>query len=206
MALPLFPNNLLGLSFGTKKTPIWQTQVRQAANGKEVRKTNWTYPRYKFQLSYEFLRDNVNAEYQTLVGFCNSMQGQFGAFVFNDIDDYTVTDQAIGVGDGSTLEFPLVRAYGGYIEPVQYAAAITNVKKNGVTLTHVTDWEEVTIGTGWGGGVNAIGLTVAPAIGDIITASFSYYYVCRFTQDEFEFSKMMQNFFELPQIEFESVK
>jgi len=110
---------LPGLDFGTVRTPVWKTEILTAASDRETRGTYVTYPRWKFTLKYEFLRGAAAyAELQTLVGFFNQMGGSFDNFLFRDPSDYTVSAQAIGLGDGSNKDFRLVRARGGFVEPV----------------------------------------------------------------------------------------
>lgn len=110
---------LPGLKWGVIKAPMWATKVLPASSGREERGTFQSYPRWKFILGYEFLRGgNGYAELQTLVGFFNQRLGSWDSFLYQDPNDYTVADQALGVGDGTTQEFRFVRALGGFVEPV----------------------------------------------------------------------------------------
>jgi hypothetical protein len=51
-----------------------------------------------------------------------------------------------------------------------------------------------------------ITFTTAPASGAVITADFSYYWRCRFTNDENEFEEFMSGLWSVSTLEFESVK
>jgi hypothetical protein len=118
MSDDVFPT-LPGLKWGTVKAPIWSTKVLTAASGRETRGSFQSYPRWRFTLAYEFLRGgNGFDELQELVGFFNQRGGSLDNFLYRDPADYTVTDQALGVGDGSTAEFRFVRSLGGFVEPV----------------------------------------------------------------------------------------
>jgi len=118
MSNDVFPV-LPGLKWGIVKTPIWSTKVLTAASGRETRGSFQSYPRWRFTLAYEFLRGaNGFDELQRLVGFFNQRGGSFDNFLYRDPADYTVADQALGVGDGTTLEYRFVRALGGFVEPV----------------------------------------------------------------------------------------
>jgi hypothetical protein len=118
MSDDVFPT-LPGLKWGTVKTPIWSTKVLTAASGRETRGSFQSYPRWRFTLSYEFLRGaNGFDELQDLVGFFNQRGGSLDNFLYRDPADYQVSDQALGVGDSSTTEFRFVRSMGGFVEPV----------------------------------------------------------------------------------------
>lgn len=118
MSNDVFPT-LPGLKWGTVKSPIFSTKKLSAASGRGTRGSFWSYPLWKFTLSYEFLRGgNGYDELQELVGFFCQRLGQWDSFLFRDPADYTVASQALGVGDGTTKEFRFVRAFGGYVEPV----------------------------------------------------------------------------------------
>jgi hypothetical protein len=118
MSDDVFPT-LPGLKWGTVKAPIWSTKVLTAASGRETRGSFQTYPRWRFTLAYEFLRGaNGFDELQQLAGFFNQRGGSFDNFLYRDPADYTVADQALGVADGTTLEYRFVRSLGGFVEPV----------------------------------------------------------------------------------------
>lgn len=197
-----FPNNLAGLKFDSKKTPIWKTGIQESASGKEQRATRWSYPRWRFSLSFEFLRDNVGSEYQTLVAFFNSRKGRYDYFYYVDPSEYQLSAQNIGSGDGTTLAFPLVKSLGGYTEPVFHSPSVTAVYINGVLQS--SGWT-LTASTG-GYGNDTITFSSPPASGAAITADFQFAYVCRFDIDEAEFNYLMLNFWEMQQLDFVSVK
>ena len=61
----------------------------------------------------------AGGEYQTLVGFWNSvMTTAGGVFAYVDPEDNAVASQEMGVGDGATTSFQLVRTLGGFDDPV----------------------------------------------------------------------------------------
>lgn len=117
MSNAVFPD-LPGLDIKTRKTPIWSTQIQTAVSGKELRASLFSYPLYKFGVSFEVLRSGALGELETVVGFFNSRKGRFDSFLFTDPEDNSVTGQAFGDCDGVTTAFALVRAYGGHVEPV----------------------------------------------------------------------------------------
>ena len=107
MSDSVFPS-LPGIAWNTVRTPMWATRVQTAISGKETRQADWSYPRYSWELNYDFLRSAPSfGELQTLIGFINARQGSFGTFLYTDDDDNGVTGQQIGTGDGTTVTFPL---------------------------------------------------------------------------------------------------
>src|ERR1039458_1646325 len=132
MGTSVFPS-LPGEMFPVTRTPSWDTTVQQNLSGKEVRIANSTYPRWKWELSFSVLRSAAAyTEFQQLAGFFNALQGSFDTFQYQDADDNAVTGQTIGTGDGTTTAFQLVRAFGGFIEPVLAPNNLSAVYLNGI--------------------------------------------------------------------------
>ena len=191
MSNAVFPS-LPGLDFSNiARIPSWKTKVQQSVSGREVRGAFMSSPLYKFTLSFEFLRSNGYAEFQTLVGFFNGRQGSFDSFLYFDPVDNSVTAQSFGIGNGTQTAYQLLRSFGGNQEVVCNVNAITGVYLNGVLTTAYS--------------VSSTGLVTfaaAPVAGVAITWTGSYYYRCRFLQDEAEFANFMKYFWDLKKIEF----
>lgn len=127
-----------GLGFDVVRAPIWDTIIQGAVSGKETRLAQQTYPRWQWDLRFDFLRaDTTNHEFQDLVGFINSRQGQFDSFLYTDANDYTVSGQALGTGNGSTAGYQLVRAFGGFLEPVLAPNSVSAAYLAGVSIPAV---------------------------------------------------------------------
>src|SRR5229473_1666909 len=126
MSNAIFPT-LVGLGWSVKRVPMWKTRVQEAISGKETRIADWSFPRWKWELAYDFLRgDAGHAEFQSLAGFFNQRQGVFDSFLYQDADDNGATAQLLGSGDGATRSFQLVRTLGGFIEPIIAPNAVNN--------------------------------------------------------------------------------
>ena len=101
----LFPGSqgssiaLPGLQWPIHKRPLFSTAVYKGASGVSVRRANMQYPIWEFDLSYEFLRDSVNQEFQILLDFFLARQGGFDTFLFKDKDDYQVTNGFLATAD-----------------------------------------------------------------------------------------------------------
>jgi uncharacterized protein (TIGR02217 family) len=195
MSTAVFPT-LAGLEYPVVRTPIFSTLIQTSAAGFETRARLQLYPRWQWTLSFNFLRDDSNNEFRTLVGFFLARGGSFDSFLFNDVDDNAVTGQPIGVGDGSNKIFQLVRSFGGFTEPVLQPLFVT-VKKNGVTTTA---W------TFAGSGPGQITFATAPANGVVITADLTYQWPVRFLANQYDFSKFMDRLWEQKKLDFISVK
>jgi uncharacterized protein (TIGR02217 family) len=191
----IFPS-LPGLMFPVAKTANWSTKVQDSTSGKETRLSFWSYPRWNYDLPFEFLRSDATAELQTLLGFFNDRKGSYDDWLFNDPDDNVATGQLFGVGDGVTTSFQLARAIGGVSEPVRAVNTITQVTKTGVVTTDYT----INMFTG------LLTFTTAPTAGQILAWTGTFYWRCRFMDDAISPSKFMQNLWELRSLQFQSIK
>lgn len=223
MSNAVFPA-LPGLKWNIKRMPMWKTIHQESASGKTLTASLMSYPLRKYSLSYEFLRDNATAELQNLEAFFNSRRGAFDTFLYNDPDDRAVTAQAFGSGDGVTTSFQLVRARGGFIEPVQSInfSAGSGVSADALitadsTVTADSNWSSgpvvmvngVTKTSGTDYTISALGVvtfTVAPAAAASLTWTGNYYWRCRFVQDMIELDKFLLGLWQLQKLEFVIVK
>jgi uncharacterized protein (TIGR02217 family) len=196
MSQALFPT-LPGLTFDITREPIWSTTKKTSVSGRRFGVANMSYPRYKYKLSYAFLRQTTGfTEFATLVGFFNARYGDFDSFLFPDPDDYTVTVQPIGLGDGSNKLFQLVRTFGGFVEPVFDANSAPLIYVNGVLKTLTTDYTISTTGL--------VTFVTAPGVGLAVTWTGTYYRRMYFSQGTAQFNKFMSNLWELKTLEIES--
>ena len=205
MAL-VFPS-LPGLSWSVTKTPTFQTRIQRTVSGRELRALDYPYPLWQFALVYDFLRDNPAAGYdelRTLLGFFMLCQGAFGTFLFQDPSDWQVAGQEIGIGDASTVSFQLQRTMGttlpggGFSEPIVAPNVVHAIYFNGITQDpsiYSVDPQTglVTFGS-------------APSSKLIITADFSYYFRCRFIDDNYDFENFVFRLWQLKKLTFISVR
>lgn len=184
----------MGLAWNTVKQPEFVTKTHRAVSGFERRAAFMAYPLWTFKLSYEFLRDgNFGTDYDSMVGFFLARYGSFDSFLYSDPTDNSITNQPLGLGNGTKKTFQLLRNIGNnaFTEPVENVNTIVNVNVDG---TPTTDYTVSSTGV--------ITFNTAPANGADITWSGTYYYRCRFVQDVSEFSRMMQDLWELKKLEF----
>lgn len=181
--LPLFP----GVSWGVIKRPLWATNISDAVSGRQYSLRRRIYPLWQFKLPYEVLRSTASTtEMQQIVGFFNARNGRYDDFLYQDPRENAVTAQAFGVGDAATTKFELVRTFGGFAEPVGGVNTGTlQVYINGVLKTVTTDY---TISSDW----RFITFVTPPAAAAALTWTGSYYYRCRFLNDDLSFEEFMQ--------------
>ena len=136
MGNAVFPA-LPGLKWGTKKTPVWSTNIQKSANGRELRAAYYSYPQWRFSLSFEVLRTKAAInELERLAGFFNARRGSFESFLYEDPTDNTVTDQLVGNTVTGVTRYQLVRSFGGFVEPVLAVKDRPAVKVGGRPLIY----------------------------------------------------------------------
>jgi hypothetical protein len=119
VAYPIFPS-LAGLGLTAKRTPVWSSSVQKTQSGKKTFLSYMSYPLYQWSLDFTALRSYTGyGELAQMIAFVNNVRGMAGQFLYMDPEDNTATAQGFGTGDGTTVNFQLVRQYGGYAEPVQ---------------------------------------------------------------------------------------
>lgn len=129
MSISIFPTStqIPGVDISISREVEWATITQTAISGKEARTGLRPFPRRTYGLKFNFLRSgSLFNELQTLEGFFNSRR-DYDTFLWTDPDDNSVTGQFIGVGDGVTQNFNLVRPFGGFVENV-YAPQINTVQ------------------------------------------------------------------------------
>jgi uncharacterized protein (TIGR02217 family) len=206
MTLPTFPV-FAGQGIEVRKTPKFDSAVAPHASGRETRTMNYLWPIFEFELTFEGLDISGTGKYghlgagsmQTLAGFYESVGGQYGTFLYTDPTDNSVTNQAIGTGDGSMKTFTMFRSIDGWTGPVAYVSLTTAVYLNGVLQS--SGWS-VTNGAPYA----TITFTSAPGNGATITATFTYDYICRFSEDVQDYEEFMSLLAMCKVVKFQTVR
>jgi hypothetical protein len=185
MSNALFPT-IPGISIERDEEPEFSTKIITSVSKKEYRASLAASPVYNFTLKYNFLR-KAKGELDQLKGLFLASLGAFDSFLLDYADDNAVTDQLLGVANGSQTQFQLLRGLGSsFVEPIMNVNTLGNVKVGGVTKTLGTDFT-----------LSSTGMLIfgsAPISGNV-TASTSYYYRCRFMEDKLKFNRFLDKIY-----------
>lgn len=169
-----------------------------------------TVPLWDFEILFEELLDQTQNQtpYAPFAGdtqfeqLCQNwlmMYGQTNVFAFNCPWDNSRSNQNIGTGDGTTTTFTIVRAWGLSANTTTASIGtintITQVQVNGVTVSSAN----------YSINRNKITFVTAPGAGQAITMTFSFYYLCRFVEDEQDFEEFAKNRWAVKSLKFRSV-
>ena len=187
---PRFPDDI---SYRSKGGPRFFTNIAAVESGFEKRSILWSVPIHEYDVAYGVKRME---QLLNLKNFFLAVRGRGMGFRFKDFTDYrsavlpsdsiTPTDQAIGVGDGTTVAFSLSKTYSAgalsLVRPITKPVAGTVlVAVNGVTQTvNVDDTLDATIG--------AITFAVAPTAAVVVSWGGEFDVPCRFDIDMLEVS------------------
>ncbi len=192
MSNAVFPA-LKGLGFPVIRRPSFSNLVQESVSGKKKRIGNWLYPRWELELPYNYLLDGLEGrnDLKTLMGFFLSRRGNLDSFLLDNPDDNFIAGQQLGVGDGETLAFQMLRSFGGFIEPC------LNIKGDPAPKVYL---DGVLQEDGYAIDYLDSGVMtfVTPPAGEegetpaqIITADFGYYWRCCFKESLAEVEKFL---------------
>lgn len=185
-----FDDVLFPLAIGRHASvePNFSTSIVTTASGYEQRNVNWASARLHFDAG---LGVRSETDLETLLAFFRARRGAARGFRFTDPYDFSsnamvgvpsATDQTIGVGDGVTASFQLVKTYG--------TGADAEVRKitrpQAVTLLVAVDGVAISGGAAtWACGAGGMVIfTTPPATGAIVTAGYYFDVPVRFAQDK----------------------
>lgn len=182
-----FPVNL---SVGAVGGPRRSTEVVEMVSGREQRNARQKHSRRRYNAGYGM--KGVDDLYQ-VVAFFEERRGKLCGFRFQDPFDHkssmpsqpiSATDQVIGVGDGQTSVFQLVKHYGStgesyvrnIVKPVQGSVMIAI---DGTVKTEGADFD-----VEYSSGQVDFDVGSVPQSGEEITAGFLFDVPVRFDLDE----------------------
>ena len=212
--IPVFP--ALPQGFPVNVSPVVDTTIGTTKSLREIRAPQQEYPLWDIELRFEELLDQTQnqvpfppfagiQEYEQLVQLWLMMYGQTNVFAFDSPWDNSRLNQVIGVGDGQTYIFTIYRTWGvGDVAtqaPIGSINAITEVKVNGITVppTHYYAIRNKLYFIGPNGQI------YPPANAAIVTVTFSFYYLCKFVEDEQSFEEFSKNRWTVSSLKFRAV-
>jgi len=177
-----FPDDI---AYGSSGGPTFSTGVIVVDSGGDERTARWQTPKKVYDAAYT---QRTLSQIRTLLAFVIARKGAARGFRFKDFNDFTTaadhvgtpsdTDVEIGIGDGSTRTFQLVKKYGS-------GSAITSwTITKPVTGTTVVSIDDVAQTSGWSVNLTVgwVVFTVAPAIGEVIKAGCEFRVPCWFAK------------------------
>jgi hypothetical protein len=204
----LYPSNLPGLMLEVIRSYKWRTAQQEALSGKQSTLQLRAYPLVHFELNYELLRDNVTpSDLRALVGLHNQVAGRWDTFLFTDPDFNTIpssSPQNFGVSTGSTATtYQLVASFEnsggpGGLEMIQ--------NLNGTPVLYdVTAAAIISAATYSISATGVVTFSTSPTSGHVLAWYGSFYYRCRFDDDEIDWTKFMNQWWEAKKVAFTSV-
>ena len=166
----------LALGRQAEVTPAFSTAILTSAGGAEQRNAGWAEARTSYDVGPGVRSE---ADVATLLAFFRARLGPARGFRLRDPFDSAGTEEPIGVGDGVTRRFALVRHYGDAVRRITRPVAGSVVIRVGDGPTGAFSLEE----GGW------IVLDAAPTAGLPITASFAFDVPVRFADDRLSVSR-----------------
>jgi uncharacterized protein (TIGR02217 family) len=175
-------------AYGAQGGAMFSTTIAGAPSGFEAPQVNWTLARGEWELGF---LNRTDAETAELIAFFRAIgTGQLNGFRFRDFQpgEDTGTHEVLGVGDGTTTTFQLVKWY--VEQNVQYQRVITKpiagtveVAVNGVPTSAFT--VDTTTGL--------VTMDSTPDPGVVVDASFLFEVPVRFAQDRLELTRVGPN-------------
>ncbi|MEM9233270.1 MAG: DUF2460 domain-containing protein [Pseudomonadota bacterium] len=179
----LFP---VDISLGSRGGPVRRTEIITLASGQEKRIARWSASRRRYEAGYGVRCRN---DIEVIIAFFEAREGRRYGFRFRDPMDnsshsagtITPTDQLIGIGDGATTAFQLLKTYQS--GPTSHQRTITLPMQESVRIAadgiELEEGNEFTVDHGTG----QVSLALAPAPGVQITAGYIFDVPVRFDTD-----------------------
>ncbi|MCB2136786.1 MAG: DUF2460 domain-containing protein [Rhodobacteraceae bacterium] len=196
-----FPANL---SFGSVGGPERRTEIVALTSGHEERNTPWSQSRRRYDAGVGLRSlDDVAA----LIAFFEARQGQLYGFRWKDWADYksglpsldvTFEDQLVGVGDGVTKSFPLLKSYesGGKSHVRTIAKPVAGTVRVGLQGDELAESVHYSVDTATG----LVTFVSPPAVDERITAGFEFDVPVRFDTDRIQVSVASFQAGDVPQV------
>lgn len=175
------------LSFGSVGGPERRTDIVTLANGFEERNSPWAHGRRRYDAGLGLRSMN---DVEALIGFFEARRGQLFGFRWKDWSDYrsclpnakvSELDQLLGVGDGVTAEFALVKRY--VSGPGEYQRPISKPVDGSVLVAVGDDLKAETTEYSLDVEKGLIRFSVAPDKGARVTAGYEFDVPVRFDTD-----------------------
>ena len=183
------------ISRGGSGGPERRTEIVTTASGREERNTRWADSKRRYNAGFGVKSLN---DIHAVVAFFEERRGRLHAFRWKDHADFksctpgdaiSATDQVLGVGDGATTTFQLVKRYGSglrdHVRVISKPVAGTVMIAVNGTPTSAFALDATTGLITFSGGST-------PGTGEQVTAGFAFDVPVRFDTDQLSIN--LQNF------------
>jgi uncharacterized protein (TIGR02217 family) len=158
--------------------PEFMTDVTETLGGREQRNILRPNPRRRYEIGMAVMS---KSDFAVILAFFIARKGRAYGFRFKDFSDFSATGEAIGTGDGATVDFQLVK---NYVSSVTYARTIKKPVSGSVAVylngsPQASGWSVDTT-------TGVITFDTAPGSGVAITADFEFDVPVRFDMDRLD--------------------
>ena len=166
------------ISYGASGGPGYSTTVVTTVSGHERRNANWADARGQWNVAHGLKKPDQVAD---LIAFFRARRGRAHGFRFKDWTDYQAFAEPLGVGDGTTRSFQLVKHYasGGEVEVRTIAKPVAGTVKVYRDGVEATGWSVDTT-------TGLVTFGIAPGSGVQITADCEFDVPVRFDSDRMD--------------------
>ncbi|SPH17629.1 hypothetical protein DEA8626_01153 [Defluviimonas aquaemixtae] len=196
-----FPANL---SFGSVGGPERRTEIVALTNGYEERNTPWAQSRRRYDAGVSLRSLDDIGE---LIAFFEARQGQLNAFRWKDWSDFKscrasaevrFDDQLIGIGDGSTTDYQLIKTYasGAESQVRVIAKPVAGTVRIGLQGDELQDGVHYSVDAATG----VVTFASPPAVDERITAGCEFDVPVRFDTDRIQVSVASFQAGDVPQV------
>jgi uncharacterized protein (TIGR02217 family) len=166
------------ISYGAQGGPKYAVEITKTKAGYEQRNLNIPEGLCQYDVAHGVKK---RQQYNELLAFFRARKGKLYGFRYKDWLDYKAFDQTIGIGDGSTTTFQLIKTYaddvGTDIRTINKPVPNTVIVYVNGILYSTDDWScDYTTGL--------ITFTTAPIKAAAITADFEFDVPVRFDIDQ----------------------
>ncbi|WP_439527829.1 phage distal tail protein, Rcc01695 family [Pannonibacter sp.] len=194
-----FPDSI---SRGARGGPERRTQIVELTSGHEERNASWANSRRRYDVAYGIRRaDDLAA----VIAFFEARNGRLHGFRFKDWADFKSclpsqtphpTDQPIGLGNGATKQFQLIKRYASGAQ--SWSRPITRPVTGSVRVAV----NGTPVATGWSvsSSTGLVSFAAAPAAGVAITAGFEFDVPVRFDTDMLDITLDLERLGSIPSI------
>ncbi|MFZ0606855.1 MAG: glycoside hydrolase TIM-barrel-like domain-containing protein [Xanthobacteraceae bacterium] len=195
----LFPS-LPAPGWSIRISPRFATRSALHVSGREARAGKFLTPLWQIELEYNLLRMvSPNDELQTILDFFAQCAGEDTAFYFAPPGLSPATVQLLGIGDGAVTTFPFMVSIGGFALSPAGVGSVSALCLDGIAS---------------GGGYTidsappapSVSFATPPGSGVILTASFDWYLLCRFEDDDLDVEEFMAQLYALQSLRLTSVR